>query len=731
MIKARLRAFGPFAVLGASLAVYAPAQACFDGLAATRNYSLGLPQRPMPTPDGKHVLFLRSGPRDTKLGLYEYDLATRSEHALARPAASPEHLSTEEKALRERMRQTLTGITDYALSEDGATILASQAGKVATIALPGGRSAPVPGEGWIGPKLSPDGRFVAGVRDNDVHVVDLATGQDKTLTTGGTDVVTHGLPDFAAAEELDRADGLWWSPDGSQLLFEEADSTGVEKHFIADPEHPQVQPTEFRYPRAGTANATLRFGLIPRAGGKTTWVDWNRETYPYVARVVWQKSGPLSLVLLNRAQTAELVVSVDTATGKTTELVKELDSAWVNVDAQHSLGLTGGKPLPYWLADGSGFLWAVETAAHWRLELRKPDGSLDHVVTPPDLPWLALNDVDEASGTVSVTANPDRLGSALFRVPLAGGPAAPMAATPGVNDATYNDHQHGVLVVRFLGADGTAQTSVMDQDGKQIAVLPSVAEAPPAIPRVEFRTVGALGMDAAILRPTGARPGQKFPVVLYVYGGPTVKVVMRPARDYLENQCLADHGFIVVSVDGRGTPGRDRAWERATKYDFIDIPLQDQIDGLQALGAAIPEMDMSRVGITGWSFGGYFTAMATIRRPDVFKAGVAGAPVVDFDDYDTAYTERYLGLPQTTPDAYAKTNVLSYAAQLSRPLMIMHGLTDDNVYFQNSVKLTQALIAAGKPYQLLLLPGTHQLPDPKLRMRVDEARAGFLAEQLK
>ena len=185
-----------------------------------------------------------------------------------------------------------------------------------------------------------------------------------------------------------------------------------------------------------------------------------------------------------------------------------------------------------------------------------------------------------------------------------------------------------------------------------------------------------------------------------------------------------------VSLDGRGTPGRGRDWERATKNDLIDLPLQDQVDGLKALGQRFGEMDLSRVGVTGWSFGGYFTAMATIRRPDVFKAGVAGAPVVDFADYDTAYTERYLGTPQEDPDGYVKSNVLSYAASLSRPLLLMHGLTDDNVYFENTVKLTQALIAAGKPYQLLLLPGTHVLPDPLIRARVSETRAAFLQHAL-
>jgi dipeptidyl-peptidase-4 len=242
--------------------------------------------------------------------------------------------------------------------------------------------------------------------------------------------------------------------------------------------------------------------------------------------------------------------------------------------------------------------------------------------------------------------------------------------------------------------------------------------------------VGPRQLDALVVRPGGFVRGRRYPVVLSVYAGPTVKMVRRAPRDSLENQCLADQGFIVVSLDGRGTPGRDHDFEHATRGNLIDLPLADQVQGLRALGKLIPEMDMRRVGVSGWSFGGYFAAMAIIRRPDVFAAGVAGAPVVDFADYDTAYTERYLGMPEENPAGYKASNVLTYAAGLSRPLLIMHGLADDNVYFENTMKLTQALLAAGKPYRLLLLPGTHLLPDPILRARVDETRAAFLRETL-
>lgn len=705
-------------------------ESCFTGLAATRNFSLGAPRHVIPSPDGEFVFFLRSGPRDTKLGLYQFDVKAGTERALALPAEGPEHLSAEEKARRERARMTLTGITDFALSRDGHRILLSQADHLSLLNLPAAQPTPLPGAGWIGPRLAPDGTAVAAVRDNDVHIIDLATMTDSALTRGGTDTVTHGLAEFAAAEELERSDGIWWSPDSSRLLYEEADSTGVERHFIADPGNPSAQPTEFRYPRAGTANAKIRLGLIARTGGATTWLDWDSTAYPYLARVIWQKAGKLTLVVLNRAQTEEVLLAVDPATGRTSRLLTDTDAAWLNLTPDHGLA-PSAKPLPYWLPDNQGFLWAAERDGQWRLELRHPDGSLDHAITPASLPFIALDDVDPEAGSVVVTASPDRLTTNAFRIPLGGGAARKLTNVVGLHDVTTGEEQHALLADTFSSADNSAGTALRGADGSLITLLPSAAELPPEAPNLQFTSAGPQGFDAVVIRPHNFAAHQRLPVVLSVYAGPTVKLVLRAPRHFLEDQCLADQGFIVVTIDGRGTPGRDHDFERTTKYDLIDIPLQDQIDGLRALGDRFHEMDLSRTGVTGWSFGGYFTAMATIRHPEVFKAGAAGAPVVDFADYDTAYTERYLGEPQAHPEAYKVSNVLTYAEQLARPLLIMHGLTDDNVYFVNTFKLTQALFAAGKPYQLVILPGTHLLPDPKIRARVDETRATFLQEHLR
>ncbi len=712
------------------------AEGCFAQLAATRNDTLGQPVHAQPTPDGRAVLFLRSGPRDTVLHLYRMDLGDRSVTEIARPQGGPEQLSVAEKARRERARMTLTGITDFAVSRDGGTLLATQADRLLRIALPSGRETPVPGSGWIAPRLSPDGRFVAAVRDGELHVVALDTGQDTVLTHGASDTLTHGLAEFAASEELDRADGAWWSPDSSTLLYEVADTALVERHYIADPEHPSAPPVMFRYPRAGTANARVSLMLTARGGGAARRVAWDSDSFPYLVRVVWPEGrGRLSLVVMNRAETEQRVLAVDPATGRTTTLLAETDPAWIDAApvGPGTRADQGALAMPHWLPDGSGFLWASERADRWVLQRRRADGTLARTYAESGPRFLSLADAD-ASGAV-VVVSPDRVGSAVARIALDTGAMTMLSAAPGVHQARFAAGSVPGAARPFVdiadGADGSAGADLRDATGRVLASLPSVAEQPSRPVSIGFSTVGEASMDALVVRPHDFAAGRRYPVVLSVYAGPGVKMVERAPRRFLEDQCLADRGFIVVSLDGRGTPGRDHDWERATKGDLIDLPLADQADGLAALGRRFPEMDMDRVGVTGWSFGGYFTAMATIRRPDLFKVGVAGAPVVDFADYDTAYTERYLGTPQADPEGYGKSDVLRYAAGLSRPLLLMHGLTDDNVYFENSVKLTQALLAAGKPYDLLLLPGTHQLPDPAIRTRVAEARADFLARSLK
>ncbi|MFT8490084.1 MAG: prolyl oligopeptidase family serine peptidase [Gluconobacter oxydans] len=700
--------------------------ACMVDLAKTRNGALGLPNHAEITPDGHSALFLRSGPFDTHLHLYRYDLPDHSLHELAAPASGPEHLSVEEKARRERARQIMSGITDYQMSEDGGTVLASQGGQLERIATDDGRVTPIEGQ-WIAPRLSPDGLTLAAVRDNDLYSIDLVSGHETRLTTGGSDTLTHGLAEFAAAEELERADGAWWSPDSKTILFEEADNSDVEKHYITNPETPQAEPVTFRYPRAGTNNAKTRFGLVDAKGGPVRWISWDHEAWPYLGRVVWRKNGPLAVVLLNRAQTQEQLLAIDPATGATHLLLAQSDPAWIELDPRAA---SGGHNLPVFLNNNTGFLWAADRGKDWQLELHAPDGKLQRVLTPPGLSYVAFDDYDAEHNTITVTVRSNRLDNEVVHIDLATGAVTPFVTERGLHNVHVTNGTHTAMVDTFASANGTRQTLVRNENGHVIATLPSVAQ-PPKLPvHVEFTTAGPREFDAAIIRPENFNPSKRYPVVLSVYAGPGSKMVHDTPTSYLDDQCLANQGYIVVTLDGRGTPGRDHDFERAIKGNLIDLPLQDQIDGLQALGKRHHEMDLSRVGVHGWSFGGYFTAMATIRRPDVFKVGVAGAPPVDFADYDTAYTERYLGTPQDDPEGYRKSNVLTYADTLKQPLLLMHGITDDNVYFENSMKLTQALLHAGKPYDLLLLPGTHMLPDPVIRARVAERRAQFLSTVL-
>lgn len=713
---------------GASLASD-PATCALD-LAKTRNGTLGLPSHSEVMPDGHSVLFLRSGPTDTRLHLFRYDLPDHSLHELAAPAAGPENLSVAEKARRERARQSMSGITDYQMSEDGGTILATQGGQLERIAADDGRVIPVDGS-WIAPRLSPDGQTLAAVRDNDLYAIDLTSGRQTRLTTGGSDTLSHGLAEFAAAEELERPDGTWWSPDSKTLFFEEADMSDVEKHFITNPQTPQAEPVSFRYPRAGTNNAKTRFGLVDAKGGAVRWVTWDHQAWPYLGRVVWRKDGPLAVVLFNRAQTREQVMAIDPATGGTKVLLNQSDDAWIEL-APHAS--SGGRDLPYFLPGNQGFLWAADRGKNWQLELHAPDGTLIRTLTSLEKPYVAFNDFEPGStpdsGTLTVTLRPNRLDNELVHIDLKSGAITPFVTDRGQHNLHVTNGAHGAMVDGFVSADGTRRTLIRDASGKILATLPSAA-LPPKLPlHVEFTTAGARDLDTAIIRPDGFSAKKHYPVVLSVYAGPGVKLVHDTPSSFIDDQCLADQGFVVVTIDGRGTPGRDHDFERAIKGNLIDVPLQDQVDGLQALGKRYPQLDLSRVGVHGWSFGGYFTAMATIRRPDVFKVGVAGAPPVDFADYDTAYTERYLSTPQDDPDGYRKSNVLTYAESLRRPLLLMHGITDDNVYFENTMKLTQALLHAGKPYDLLLLPGTHMLPDPVIRARVTERRIQFLSDVL-
>ncbi len=703
----------------------------FRDLAETRNYTLGRPVAPRLTPDGQTVIYLRGGPRDPVLRLYEFALPSGPERELLTPAqllgGTEEKLTAEEKARRERARVTLRGFTRFDLSADGSRLLVTLAGRLYVVNRADQKVTALPGSNWIDPRFSPDGTAVSAVSGGELHVIDL-TGKapvDHVLTRGATATLSHATAEFVAQEEMNRSEGYWWSPDSRFLAYQETDESAVEVRYIADPLHPEAAPAKFFYPHAGSTNATVRLGVIARAGGRTRWVNWDRTNFPYLTRVVWRgQDAPLCLLVMDRMQQNSRLLRADPASGATTELLREHDDAWLNLD--------DAAVLPRWLPDGKGFLWTTESRGAWEVELRSAEGKLVRVLTPPDFVYKGVVKVDAAHDALFISGGPDPRETQLWRFPLSGGGGLALTTGAGQHSASFSENANA-FIHSFDLLDGTSGNEVLAADGHRLAVMPSQAELIPTLPLVELtRTAGVPSFYAALVRPRSFQPGKKYPVILSVYAGPTVTVVQANARAYLTDQWMADHGYVVVRLDGRGTPLRGRDWERAVRGNLIDVALADQIAGLRALGEKYPELDLARVGVSGWSFGGYFSAMATMRRPDVFACGIAGAPVVTWENYDTFYTERYLGLPQSDPAAYHVSSVLTYAPQLARPLLLIHGLTDDNVYAQHSLQLADALFMAGKPYEFMPMLGTHLAgsSDPAVKLHQQQRVMEFFARSL-
>jgi dipeptidyl-peptidase-4 len=707
-----------------------------EEFAATRRFSNGRPTGVHITQAGDAVLFLRSGARSFKRDLYEFSVDTGAERVLATAAqllgGAQEKLTAEEKARRERMRLSAGGIASFDTTKDGRTILVPLSGKLFLLERQTGaiRELKSSAGSPIDPQFSPDGKLVAAVRDGDLYVLDVASGKEHRLTQGGTETLTRGLAEFVAQEEMDRMHGYWWSPDSKQIAYEESNTASVEEFSIPDPSHPERPAQTFRYPRPGKNNADVRLGVISAAGGQTTWVNWDRGKFPYLARVVWEENAPLVVLVQNREQTLEILYEVDPATGNTKELLRESDDAWLNLDGH----------LPKWRRDGKSFLWSTERRGGWQLELHNRDGSLARVLTPVELNYRHVVGMDETSDSVWIAGGPDSTQTQLYRISLkdtdhSGSDAPPPAAEqltkePGEHGATLSE-KNGVSVRSFTSLTSDPKQVVYRRDGSEAGELKSVAQEPSLQPTVELTTIGERQFHAAILRPHDFQPGTRYPVIVSVYGGPHAQVVTTARPTYLMDGWFAEQGFVVVSIDGRGTPARGRAWERAIKDNLIEVPLADQVSGLAALGAKYPELDLSRVGVFGWSFGGYFTASAVIRRPDIYHVGVAGAPVTDWLDYDTHYTERYLGVPTKDPRPYEVSSVLNVAHDLRRPLLVIHGTADDNVYFLHSIRLADKLFRAGREFDFLPLAGqTHMVAEPTEVRELYSRIASYFLEQL-
>ncbi len=678
--------------------------------ARTRRFTLGVPRAFRISPDGGRVAFLRTKTgSDPVTCLWVLDVSSGEERLVADPVTldvTEESLPPEERARRERVREHAGGIVAYAADAELRTATFCLAGQVYAADLTGHGGAAdvyqVPARSpAVEARPDPAGQRVAYVSGGALRVAGLSgpvLADRAVADPAGAPGVTFGLAEFIAAEEMGRFRGYWWAPDGTALLVARVDESAVTRWYIADPANPDRPAAEVAYPAAGTPNADVSL-VLAGLDGRHTPVEWDRAAFPYLVTACWEVAVDPLIVVQSRDQREMRILTVDLATGATSPLRRDTDPQWLEIVP----GVPARTP------DGR-IVWTVDADDATRLLVASAAELANGTaapVTPADLRVREILDVD--GDTVLFTASTE--------------PTEVHLWTHGPGGLRQVSGSRGVHGGRRAGGTTVVTTRTPGEDGVTVRVLrgdvpawsvASVAERPglPA-PSPVMLSAGRREIRTALLMPSWHEPGSaKLPVLLDPYGGPHAQRVLASRGAYLTSQWLAEQGFAVVIADGRGTPGRGPDWERAVAGDLAGPVLEDQIEALHAAAGQFSDLDLSRVAIRGWSFGGYLAALALLRRPDVFHAAVAGAPVTEWRLYDTHYTERYLGHPEQQKDAYDRCSLLLDAATpgpADRPLLVIHGLADDNVVAAHTLRLSSALLAAGRPHAVLPLSGVTHL----------------------
>ncbi|MDH5520408.1 MAG: prolyl oligopeptidase family serine peptidase, partial [Acidimicrobiia bacterium] len=673
-------------------------------------------------------------------------------------------------------RESASGIVSYSVDAAGTKACFTLAGALFVLdLLTHDVSTPLVEGPVFDPRLSPDGRYVAYVSagpqsENALRMVDLTRpGSDRVLAHSPDPLVSFGKADFIAAEEMQRQRGFWWSPDSDALVVTRVDETPVDQWWVHDPAHPDKAPTELRYPAAGTINSDVDLYLIDISDlpdlrsddpePKLQRVFWSdRGAYEYLADVVWSKGHAPLVVRQTRDQLEVSIAALDLDTLKLSERRRIQEDTWVE--------LIPSSPTPC----EHGLLTIEDLAP-----LHRPGVPDSH----PGCRALMLDGralTDEAVQVQSIVGVVDRhaLISAwtepteihLFLVDLtSGGSGKRPAPIPLTNNAGVHSASLGV---RPSNSDGAAESDDQEplavvavsttrptSDGVEIAIRPLIEpEAengsrphpvlgnpigfiddlsirPPIKATPLFYKLGADRLESALFFPTDYEGNEPLPVLLDPYGGPHAQRVLKTHNSHLVSQWFADQGYAVLVTDGRGTPGRGPRWERQVWGDLAKPVLEDQLAALDDAATEFGFLDLDRVGIRGWSFGGYLAALAVLRRPDRFHAAIAGAPVTTWSLYDTHYTERYLGHPGMYPQHYLDTDLTAEAHKLVRPLLLIHGLVDDNVVAAHTLRMSTALLAAGVPHQVLPLSGvTHMTPQQSVAENLLRLQLDFLRTSL-
>jgi dipeptidyl-peptidase-4 len=659
-----------------------------------------IPGRVRYAPDGRAVTFLFSETGGLSRDLWSLDLATGQR---TRPFVRPDegiteaNVSRDEALRRERLRLRETGVTDYVWAKDAPVMLVPLRGDLYRVE-PGRPATRLTG-GALDPKLSDDGRRAFFVRAGELWCLDERG--ERRLTTGAEPGLTNGLAEYIAQEELGRMTGYWPSPDGRLVAYQQADERHIPLYPIVHQASDQVTVEEHRYPFAGAANARVRLGVVPADGGETTWLDLGDDDL-YLARVDWHVDGRLLVQLLARDQRRLDLRAYDAASGKGDRLLTEESSLWVNLHDDLRVVEPTGE-----------ILWSSERSGFRHLYLHDSAGRLIRGLTGGDWPVDAVCGLDAARRIVYFAAGRrSPLERCIYGVSLDGGDVFDVAAEPGWPDAVVAPDGSSLVDTHETLAR-PPRVVVRRPDGSTWRELHAPAPLELELPLPELRTLrsrdGATLYAALYRPPDGA--SASTPVVVSVYGGPhaqTVRDSWQTTVD-LRAQLLAQRGFVVLKVDNRGSARRGLTFEAPIAGDMGEVELRDQVDGVRWLcaeGLGDPE----RVGIYGWSYGGYMAALALMKAPELFKVGVAGAPVTSWDGYDTGYTERYMGTPRSNPEGYRRSAVLTHAERLVGKLLLVHGMIDENVHFRHTARLVVALIKAGRPHDLLIYPNERHMP---------------------
>ena len=648
-------------------------------------------------------------------------------------------LDPAEAARRERLREVTTGITDYSVDEPAQRAAFTVNGELFWVNTGTAELHHIATEhSVIDPRIAPDGSHIAFVMRNSVWLTELpgspspltatpsvnssaesdaprSSGRMWVVAEPESDTVAYGLADFIAAEELERHRGLWWLADSSALLIERFDEEHVPIRWISDPADPDQPAREHRYPQAGHANPNVSLHLARLDGTALAPLEWDHDRYPYLATVHITKNSTSResaavISVLDRNQSEQFIFDVN-PDGTTSPIAVRLQQPWITVVSGVPRRNASGDLLEVLVHDDTFTLFRNGTP------LTPAGMNVDSLIAADAQGYVFGAQIDPIHRTV---------------MHLAADGTRPQPITP----------EHGWCSAAV--ADGSAKTRVRVctdwQSTRSHAELIAPSTAVTIDTRVEIPLVTPApllhieevdDLRCVVLLPKDHVQGNPLPVICSPYGGPHAQRVIAAGGAYLTEQWLADQGFAVVIIDGRGTPGRGPAWEFSVRHDLAAGVLADQVAGLRSCAAAYPDLDLSRVGIRGWSFGGYLAALAVLDRPDVFHAAVAGAPVTEWRLYDTAYTERYLGHPEMNSDIYDSNSLLTRAPQLSRPLLLIHGLADDNVLVAHTLQMSRALLEAGRPHNVLPLSGvTHMTPQEVVAENLLLTEVDFFREHL-